>query len=200
METGVRIALIDLECTCDVDVSLMVEGHEIIEIGAVVCDLTMDSLAIVDSLQLYVRPIYNPVLSEFCIQLTGIEQTTVDQAKPLFAALLELHLWIMKSQIEVWGSWGGFDKSQFIKECGLKELKNPLDEFQHFNIKQLFARKFGHKVGLGRALTMKGISFEGRAHTGIDDARNIAILLSNTKILRDAILQRVKLSRENDSN
>ncbi|RYY04588.1 MAG: exonuclease domain-containing protein [Gammaproteobacteria bacterium] len=191
-EDDMRIALIDLECTCDVDVPLMIEGHEIIEIGAVVCDLTVDNLVIVDSLQLYAMPIDNPHLSEFCIQLTGIEQATVDQAKPLVYVLLELHSWIMKNAIDVWGSWGGFDRSQFIMECRLKELANPLSELQHFNIKQLFAGKFGHKIGLERALMMQGLCFEGRAHSGIDDAKNIAILLSSNRILRDAIMQRVK--------
>ena len=192
MKTSVRIALIDLECTCDIAVPLMIECHEIIEIGIVVCDLATENVTIMDALQLYVRPIENPVLSEFCIQLTGIEQATVDRAKMLAAVLPELHSWIMKNEIEVWGSWGGFDRSQFIMECSLKELKNPLAELQHFNIKQLFARKFGHKVGLGRALIMKDILFEGRAHSGIDDAKNLVRLLVHEKILREAILQRIK--------
>lgn len=77
-------------------------------------------------------------------------------------------------------------------ECRLKNLNNPLAHLQHFNVKQLFARKFGHKVGLGRALNMKGLTFEGRAHSGIDDAKNIARLLAHETLLREAILQRVK--------
>jgi len=192
MSLNLRIALIDLECTCSESQPILIEGHEIIEIGVVACDLSTDNLKIIDSLQLYVRPIDNPTLTAFCTKLTGIEQVIVDNAVPLNYRLLELSSWLQVSKVEAWGSWGVFDRSQFIMECRLKKLTNPLAHLQHFNVKQLFARKFGHKVGLGRALIMKELSFEGRAHSGIDDAKNVAKLLAQENILRDAILQRVK--------
>jgi inhibitor of KinA sporulation pathway (predicted exonuclease) len=127
--------------------------------------------------------------------LTGIEQTNIDKANPLVDALLELASWLKKAQVNAWGSWGMFDRSQFIMECRLKNLENPLANLQHFNIKQLFARKFDHRVGLVRAVTMRGLTFEGRAHSGISDATNIARLLAKEHLLREAVLQRVSCER-----
>jgi inhibitor of KinA sporulation pathway (predicted exonuclease) len=47
-------------------------SHEIIEFPAVLVDTT--SQAIVDEFHMYCRPEVNPILSEFCVNLTGIRQ------------------------------------------------------------------------------------------------------------------------------
>lgn len=51
---------------------------EMIEIGLVVIDL--ETLEIVDEFQRFVRPQINPVLTDFCKQLTSIQQEDVDGA------------------------------------------------------------------------------------------------------------------------
>lgn len=49
----------------------------------------------------------------------------------------------------------------------------------HLNLKRLFSetRNLRKKLGVGQALRAVGLEFEGTAHRGIDDARNIARLL-----------------------
>ena len=77
---------VDLEATCDeVDESeaprplaVAPDQMETIEIGMVVIDL--ESLEIVDEFQRFVRPQINPILTDFCKQLTSIQQADVDSA------------------------------------------------------------------------------------------------------------------------
>lgn len=186
--TGVRITLIDLECTCDEN---DFDQHEIIEIGVVTGILGDDAFDPIEELQLYVKPSINPTLTEFCVELTGITQDVVDNADFLPKALLNLQNHLQKHKVVAWTSWGKFDANQFSKECSLKSLKNPLADLQHLNLKQLFARKFGHRVGITRALDLREMKFEGRLHSGLDDTRNIARLVGRESLLREALLTRI---------
>lgn len=192
MHTFVDILIIDIECTCNDDPQLPKEKVEIIEIGAVVCRLSTDSFSVLDTLQLYVQPEFTQRLTDFCTALTGIQQQQVDSAPLLHTALKKLEDWLSTFQLSTWASWGKFDDRQFADEAHLKGIDNPLDAFQHLNLKQLFARKHGHRVGLARAIQLSGLKFIGRHHSGIDDTRNIAQLLESDPLLREAILSRVK--------
>ncbi|MVF14469.1 exonuclease domain-containing protein [Ketobacter sp. MCCC 1A13808] len=187
------ILLVDLECTCNEVPPLPPEEMEIIEIGAVMGILDRDCFELLDERQIYVHPQWHRSLTPFCIGLTGIQQQDVDQATPLKDAVQLLEDWVAEYHIKTWGSWGKFDQRHFSSETGLKELQNPLEPLQHINIKQLFARKHGHRVGLARAIQLSGLEFLGRQHSGIDDARNIVQILKNDHLLRAAILSRAKL-------
>lgn len=165
---------------------------EITEIGAVIGDLSGDVFEVLDERQIYVRPQWHTKLTSFCKDLTGIQQHQVDQAPPLKEATTLLSEWMSKYEPAIWGSWGKFDQRHFDTETKLKELQPPLKSLQHINIKQLFARKRGHRVGLARAVQLSGLEFKGRLHSGLDDAKNIAQLLENDQLLREAILSRVQ--------
>jgi len=77
---------VDLEATCDeVDESealrplaVVPEQMKTIEIGLVVIDL--ETLKVIDEFQSFVRPQINPALTDFCKQLTSIQQAKVDGA------------------------------------------------------------------------------------------------------------------------
>lgn len=183
------VAIIDLECTCDSDSDF--GPHEIIEIGAVIGTLSQERFDVIAELQIYVKPVINPTLTNFCTELTNITQSTVDAAETLNSALPLLADWLQTNNVTAWASWGKFDSNQFARECELKSLKNPMADIQHLNLKQLFARKFGHRVGLERALSLRGLTFTGRLHSGIDDAKNIARLFSQETLLREAALKRI---------
>lgn len=189
MFSEVNIALIDIECTCEAEPDENFQP-EIIEVGVVAGVLSDSEFQVSDQLQLFVRPVLNPQLSAFCISLTGIQQCTVDEALPLACALPVLTRWLSKNEIEAWASWGRFDDKQFKAECKHKLLDNPLENIFHCNVKQVFARKFNHRVGLGRAVQLRGLSFIGRQHSGIDDAKNIVQLLTSEEILRRGILNK----------
>lgn len=192
MDNPLKALLIDLECTCNDDPTLASDEMEIIEIGAVIVLLGVGTFEVLDDRQIYVKPQWHATLSNFCTDLTGIQQQEVDQSPPLKDALELLKNWISKHSITIWGSWGKFDQRHFSTETRIKELQNPLEPLQHINIKQLFARKRGHRVGLARAIQLSGLEFIGRHHSGIDDARNIAQILESDQLLREAVLSRAK--------
>lgn len=193
MSVHIKIALIDVECTCDI-AKFERSQHEIIEVGAIAGLLSEDSFRVTDHMQLFVKPVLYSQLSQFCISLTGIQQATVDAAQPLSDALSALERWVKESRIQMWGSWGKFDDTQFKIECNEKSLVNPFENILHCNVKQVFARKFGHRVGLGRALELRGLKFIGRQHSGIDDAKNVGELLKTEKTLREAILKKYEIN------
>ena len=185
------LLLLDLECTCNNDPPLPKGESEIIEIGMVLGKLEVEGFTVIDELQLYVQPTIHPTLTSFCTELTGIEQETVNHAPVFETALSQLEDFLGKHSPRIWGSWGKFDARQFEVETANKSLLNPLASIPHHNIKQLFARKRGHRVGLARAVQLSGLNFQGRHHSGLDDARNIGRLIAFDDLLRKAVMKRL---------
>lgn len=193
--TTSTLIIIDVEATCDDQGSIPRDESEIIEIGAVAVVLSQPESAVEvtlgETFQCYIQPQLHPCLTQFCSELTGIGQKQVEAAQPLNGALAQLDNWLTAQQADAWGSWGKYDKTQFEQEAALKQLANPLEELPHLNFKQLFARKRKHRVGLQRALMLSGLSFEGRPHSGLDDARNIGRLLLNDELMAQTVVERI---------
>ena len=164
--------VVDLEATCDRNHGIPREQTEIIEIGAVLVDRkTLEPLG---EFQTFVRPVLHPRRSDFCTELTSITQDDVDGA-PLFRqAMAALSEWLPGPV--TMASWGAYDQGQFRREAQRRRVTLPWGN-DHFNIKEAFGRRMGRPMGVGRALRRVGLSFEGTAHRGIDDARNIVRLL-----------------------
>lgn len=187
MKSKIRLAVVDLELTCDDKRPFELEEHEIIEIGICLCDLSDEGMDIISLKQIFVRPIINSKLTQFCIDLTGIHQRTVDQAKPLAEVIPELEEWLSENKVFAWCSWGN-DKKMFITECQTKHLENPMEKFQHVDLKRIFTQQFGWRVGMTRALSLRGIAAEGKLHSAVDDARNVAKLIKYETLLRENVL------------
>ncbi|HEX5656613.1 MAG TPA: 3'-5' exonuclease [Polyangiales bacterium] len=166
--------VIDLEATCDERHRIPREQTEIIEIGAV---LVNAELRPVDAWQTFVRPVIHPVLTPFCTKLTSIVQAQVDDA-PLFAEAIAALATYLAGRTPLFCSWGDYDRAQLAREAERNGITLPLGD-QHFNIKEAFNQRVGSakRRGVGQALHYVGLAFEGTAHRGIDDARNIARLL-----------------------
>lgn len=171
--------VIDLEATCD---QPQLEHAEIIEIGAVVVRGSGEVLA---SFESYVRPIVNPVLTDFCTELTTIEQSSVDTAPYYQEACMHFDEWVERCEadfgtIDFWGSWGRFDYAQFIRNSEL--VKAPVPKFMripHSNLKQVYGQAIGVKRGPGlkRALAGEKMQFVGTQHRALADVFNIVRLL-----------------------
>ncbi|KAF9948375.1 hypothetical protein BGZ70_002239 [Mortierella alpina] len=86
----------DVEATCEKGFSFEFP-NEVIEFPVVL--LNGSSLEVVDEFHSYVRPTNRPILSDFCIELTGITQHTIDEA-PTFTEVLSLFEdWLTKHNI-----------------------------------------------------------------------------------------------------
>lgn len=176
-----RIAFVDLEATCygDRDEARRLP-REILEIGLVVLD--GPSLQVVERRQWHVRP-GDPrsYVDAYCTRLTGILAEQVADAPGLaerMRAVRELHA---RHGWRVWVSYGEFDPQQLERQCTQEGVDNPFSAWRHLDARELAGAWFGFgrkSPGLARALAMAGLAFDGRPHSGVDDADNTARLVA----------------------
>jgi inhibitor of KinA sporulation pathway (predicted exonuclease) len=164
--------IIDLEATCWENKKK--KESEIIELGAV---LLNNFYKILGEFQTFIKPIKNPILSEFCKKLTSIQQKDIDEALKFPLALRKFIKWAeetakCKIQDITFCSWGYYDKKQLMKDCKLHNVKYPFST--HRSLKHEFAKKRKTKpMGLKKALEICGFKLEGTHHRALDDAKNI---------------------------
>lgn len=137
----------------------------------------------------------SPRLSAFCTKLTGINQKMVDNGIPLQTALLMFQEWLrdelrtrnlclpkMSKDNKMGncaiGTWTDWDLDICLhKECIRKSLKKPQLFNRWINMKAIFRNKYKRQnFTFADALQELGMTFVGREHSGIDDARNLAYL------------------------
>ncbi|KAG2364479.1 ribonuclease H-like domain-containing protein [Suillus spraguei] len=129
-------------------------------------------LEIVDEFRSFVKPTWRPQLSQFCMDLTGITQAQVNSA-PTFQKVLRMFASFLAShglidpksgrsiQRFCWCSDGPFDIRDFVvKQCFISK-SSTRSHIRSLNIPQQL-----QALGLP--------AFQGRLHSGIDDTRNIA--------------------------
>jgi len=173
--------VLDLEATCWNDDKLRDKYQsEIIEIGAVKIN---DKLEIIDEYDRYIKPKLNPVLSDFCKELTTIKQEDIDIASGFYEVISDFKNWIHSHNTNInynLCSWGFYDKKQLVQDCTLHNLPIKwLDK--HISVKHQFCknRRIKH-VGMLTALRMLNLKHDGTHHRGIDDAKNIANIFIKT--------------------
>jgi len=165
--------IIDLEATCWDDNSEL-DRMEIIEIGAVLLD-EKHHLPKSD-FSCFVRPSREPVLSEFCKQLTGIKQSQVDRAKTFPNAFAGFLNWTGEADL-IMCSWGDYDRKHLLLECQRHGIQVPGWLDRHINLKAEFAAGRGiRQCGMKKALQIMGLPLKGSHHRALDDAKNIAEL------------------------
>ena len=168
-----HILIIDFEATCGRGITP--GSTEIIEMGAVL--LSWPDLEEVSMFQRYVRPTINPRLTNFCSRFTGIDQHEVDSADPFPIVLSELIEDILCEKHVVFMDWSGFDWRQLKVECERNNLENPF-VLGKWDLQALFKKnqRLKHSPSVTKALSIMGMEFIGRQHSGFDDARNTARL------------------------
>ena len=134
----------------------------------------------------YVQPTIHPKLNPVCTEITGITQEMVDGQPKLPEVLDMLDKWMKAEKL--------LDKgvTTCFVTCGNWDLHICLPvqcHYQHIeyadylrrwvNIKDLFERIEGKKAyGMAGMLKDLGLKLDGRHHSGIDDSKNIAKILT----------------------
>eukprot|EP00088_Acartia_fossae_P004499 TRINITY_DN11927_c0_g1_i9.p1 TRINITY_DN11927_c0_g1~~TRINITY_DN11927_c0_g1_i9.p1 ORF type:complete len:380 (+),score=66.41 TRINITY_DN11927_c0_g1_i9:47-1186(+) len=189
--------VIDFEATCDREKSTNYP-HEIIEFPAVL--VNVDRCEIVDSWRRYVRPTVNPVLSTFCTDLTGITQETVDKSEDFPTVLQHFQAWLTEKRLGIEHAFaivtdGPFDIARFLYlSCQHNQIEVPTWATRWINVKKCFVN-FYRKDSRSRVnclqdmLVRMNLKFEGTPHCGLDDATNIARVV--TRLLKDGAKLRV---------
>lgn len=172
--------VIDFEATCDKERNP--HPQEIIEFPSVIVSSVTGQLEA--CFQTYVRPTCNQLLSDFCRDLTGIQQIQVDRGVTLSEALLRHDKWLEKKGIKntnfavvTWSNWDC--RVMLESECRFKKIRKPPYFNRWINLKVPFHEVFGGaRCNLKEAVEMAGLAWQGRAHCGLDDAKNTARLLA----------------------
>jgi inhibitor of KinA sporulation pathway (predicted exonuclease) len=194
--------VLDFEATCERDSPDY--NHEIIEFPVALVSINKqnNNIQIVDQLQLYIKPVRNPTLTDFCTELTGITQDKVDNGISLTEALQTIHKWLQSHQLihkeydecleyhysetelrnelkQLKGfsfvTDGPWDIRDYLeKECIAKRIEKPFYYSQWINMRSKFAEFYNQRGGINKMLSHLKMKFEGREHSGLDDSKNIA--------------------------
>ncbi len=166
--------IIDFECTCNGDFDF---PNEIIEFPAIF--INPITLKTEYEFHHYVKPTENAFLTQFCTELTGISQSTVDSALTL-SEVLELFETFINEKKILPVTDGPWDFNKFlVPECKRKNLPIPKWCMQFMDVRWRFKHifKLDKWLNLAGMLDQLGLVFEGREHSGIDDATNIGRIL-----------------------
>ncbi len=177
-----KILVIDLEATCWEGDPPPGQSSEIIEIGLCVLDVANGERSVPRGI--LVKP-QRSILSEFCIQLTTLTPEMLAGGVN-FSAACEMLKGEYQSHLRTWASYGDYDRLMFSKQCEVWGIPYPFGP-SHINVKNLLALQLGlrREVNLQRGTKLLGLSFEGTIHRGVDDAWNIAAVLSRMLLGRD---------------
>lgn len=191
------LIFLDFEATCERDVKHY--PNEIIEfpmIAATILDNYAMAIDETDVFHEYVKPIHNPTLSDFCTELTGIQQETVDASNSLEMVVQNAKRWIYHlfnkyntTQV-TFVTWGDWDlRTCLPNDAKSKNFKLPsLFRSPHvINLRTVFIKSLRYRpAGLNDALNYVRMPFIGHPHSGIDDTRNtmyLADYLNNYGVL-----------------
>lgn len=173
-----KFYVIDLELTCWDNLSReeQLSASEIIEIG--ISEVCMKDKKILKKKSYFVKPNKNPVLSDFCKNLTKITQEEIDKAPYLPKVSKNIRKDFPQISSCVWGAWGD-DNLAISKEFTLKNAVNPFNLDKYYDIQELFVLKnsLDKRISMIKALEMKEIPHVGVLHRADDDSYNTALLL-----------------------
>jgi ERI1 exoribonuclease 3 len=210
------LLILDFEAQCVEEGRL--NCQEIIEFPVLIIDVKQQKV-LDNYFHYYIRPTVYPILTDFCTDLTGIEQHQVEAGILIDDALKRLHEFLEVNNILesrfVFMSCGDWDLLTCLtNECRYKGIKYNDYLCKWINVKtvyQKYTRK--NKVGGMKSMLKKlDITLEGRHHSGIDDSRNIAKIVIH--MLKDGMkvtsqfartnqvikLKEKKLKRKNEKN
>src|SRR5947199_116987 len=108
-----RYVIVDLEATCW-EKGTNPARQEIIEIGAVSMPTNHDLPD--EEFARFVKPTAEPTLSNFCIELTTVQQQDVDRANYFYTVFPDFVQWIGNEPFRLC-SWGAYDLNQFRVDC-----------------------------------------------------------------------------------
>lgn len=190
---------IDFEATCDGEIVLRdgkksfrssrTKGqywqNEILSFPCVIVDLKARTVC--DEFHSFIQPVINPILTEYCQQLTGVAQWQVDEA-PIFPEGLLKFEEYFGSQLTrdntLLVSDSSYDFTGFFrKQCLMSGIAYPDWARKWVNLKRLFVEFYGMQANekqlpsLRNMVEMAGLKFDGKLHSGMDDVNNMAKLL-----------------------
>ena len=145
----------------------------------------------------FVRPTLNPTLTQFSIDLTGINQAQVDTAPSIDETIQKYTRWLTSLRLVdelghrrgnwCFATWGNADIASTLRtELSYKSIALPpyFDRWINLKDNSVFRKHYGREPRGGLRFCVEsvvGARWEGRAHNGLVDSINTA------KIVRDMV-------------
>ncbi len=174
--------VLDFEATCLKDGRP--QPQEIIEFPSIIIDT--HSRQIISEFQRYIKPVHHPLLTDFCLELTGITQEQVNAGTSFASAVKDYQKWLAENGlvgdnfiIFTCGQWDL--QTMYPAQCRLNrpniKVTHPFKRW--INIKLPFSKlyKVKRSGGMVKMMDYVGLTLQGRHHSGIDDCRNTGRLL-----------------------
>jgi inhibitor of KinA sporulation pathway (predicted exonuclease) len=156
------------------------EHREIIQIAAVKVDVNPSGAQVLSSFNTLVKPSINPILSEYIIQLTGIEQHVLDDMGVDYqAALMQFYSFCSQGTLPCY-SWGN-DKRVLVGNCLLNGIQMPDFPAEFYNLHGM-AREVnidGAHLCSGELANHLGLDLHGHIHNALFDVRSIALAVNH---------------------
>lgn len=178
------ICVLDFEANCNENGDKWI--NEIIEFPSILYlwDQIHNTFTKVNEIQLYVKPTFNPKITQFCTNLTGITQQTIDEKGIPFKNAFQQHYdWLKKyvppalllhsTSMVTCGNWDLM--TMLTKECKKHKILFYPSVYKKFiNIKMIYkdTMKTPKQYGLANMLKFSSMKMEGRHHSGISDCHN----------------------------
>ncbi|MCC6816629.1 MAG: exonuclease domain-containing protein [Saprospiraceae bacterium] len=170
-----KFFVFDLEATCwEYQTN---NQQEIIEIGICIVD---EYGRLSKSFSSFIKPVLNPSLSNYCKNLTGINQSDVEKAK-IFPIVIEQILdWAeIPDEEYVFCAWGTKDYKLIESDARLHRIDiDWLSPYIDAKSQYHQNRELENKSGLYKVLKKNGFEFDGPQHRALSDASNLAKIIS----------------------
>ena len=148
---------------------------EIVQIGAVRVDLT-DNWLEMDAFSIFVKPVRNPLLSDYFIDLTGITQNQIsEQGRDFPEALASFMEYLSHDDAQM--ASHGPDHEVVALNCQLNGIPVPERLEGAINIRPWVMSKINlaeTKYTSGELPQVLGLAHDGKAHDALGDARAVA--------------------------
>ena len=179
---GGRLAVFDLEYTTWEGAAARRwsgpgEYFEVVQIGAIVLELA-PNLPEIAAFEVLTRPVFNPMLSDYFTELTGISNADLELGALSFAdGFGQFGQFCADVQLRVCYGW---DDRALRDNCDWRGVDWPYSVNDIGNVRPMILRRLGNPqvVPLSSDLPERfGLPAPGGAHTGLGDVRAIAIAL-----------------------
>jgi inhibitor of KinA sporulation pathway (predicted exonuclease) len=177
--------ILDFEATCcdfnttGKELLFSKNEMEIIEFPSILLKLENGKVQYVDTFREYIKPVIHPKLTDFCTNLTKIQQRTVDESDILENVYKRHYIWLIENINDgqvFFVTAGDWDLvTQLPRECELKNI-DVHDVYKRvLNIKDPYRKIHPNgKCGMMAMLEKLKIAHVGIHHSGLDDCKNIA--------------------------
>ena len=193
--------LLDIEMTCDgkqedgrfIDDGRMKHSQrEIISVGFVVCD---DKYNIKNRYSSFIKPVHNPIITDYFEKLKGITQNNVDHGKKCNNAFRDIREICQKYSIDYIFTFGNADIIwiMYSAKWNRKENENVNNLFAVSKkiidvrpaiLKEINCKNYRKSPGLSKIAENLGVKMNGEHHNALNDAVLLCKICQKLNILQ----------------